>query len=189
MSRPGKDLSRQFLLRKARMRELEARTPPSISLLSNVKDVDNAIPLNDFPPVRTVRLDDGGSLMNVKNELLAILNELRFITHKIKVTRPHPRPPPTSSIPHHTPSTILNELRLITHKIKVIKVHSTTLHTPSLTPTSHTTPSHTHSQNQGNTNPHTEPFTHNPMSPILHPHITGCLILMLLEILLRYYTC
>ena len=84
MSRPGKDLSRQFLLRKARMRELEARTPPSISLLSNVKDVDNAIPLNDFPPVRTVRLDDGGSLLNVKNELLAILNELRFITHKIK---------------------------------------------------------------------------------------------------------
>ncbi len=54
MSRPGKDLSRQFLLRKARMRELEARTPPSISLLSNVKDVDNAIPLNDFPPVSVI---------------------------------------------------------------------------------------------------------------------------------------
>ena len=28
-------------------------------------------------------MDDGGAL-NVKNELLAILNELRFITHKIK---------------------------------------------------------------------------------------------------------
>ncbi len=31
-----------------------------------------------------MRLEDHGSLMNVKNELLAILNELRFITHKIK---------------------------------------------------------------------------------------------------------
>ena len=83
MSRPGKDLSRQFLLRKARMRELEARTPPSVSLISNVKDVDNAIPLNDFPPLRSVKMDDGG-ILNVKNELLAILNELRYITHKIK---------------------------------------------------------------------------------------------------------
>jgi nicotinic acetylcholine receptor len=85
MSRPGKDLSRQFLLRKAKMRELEARTPPSVSLISNVKDVDNSIPLNDFPPVRGIRMhmDDHG-ILNVKNELLAILNELRFITHKIK---------------------------------------------------------------------------------------------------------
>lgn len=83
MSRPGKDLSRQFLLRKARMRELEARTPPSVSLISNVKDVDNAIPLNEFPPLRSVKMEDGG-ILSVKNELLAILNELRFITHKIK---------------------------------------------------------------------------------------------------------
>ena len=83
MSRPGKDLSRQFLLRKQRIRELEKRTPPSVSLISNVKDVDNAIPLNDFPPLRSIRMDDGG-ILNVKNELLAILNELRFITHKIK---------------------------------------------------------------------------------------------------------
>ena len=83
MSRPGKELSRQFLLRKAKMRELEARTPPSVSLISNVKDVDNAIPLNDFPPVRSVKMEDGGFL-NVRNELLAILNELRYITHKIK---------------------------------------------------------------------------------------------------------
>ena len=83
MSRPGKDLSRQFLLRKARMRELEARTPPSVSLISNVKDTDNAIPLNEFPPLRSVKMEDGG-ILSVKNELLAILNELRFITHKIK---------------------------------------------------------------------------------------------------------
>ena len=83
MSRPGKDLSRQFLMKKAKMRELEARNPPSISLISNVKDVDNAIPLNDFPPLRSVHPADGG-LNNVRNELLAILNELRFITHTIK---------------------------------------------------------------------------------------------------------
>ena len=83
MTRPGKDLSRQFLLRKQRIRELEKRTPPSVSLISNVKDVDNAIPMNDFPPLRSIRMNDGG-VLNVKNELLAILNELRFITHKIK---------------------------------------------------------------------------------------------------------
>ena len=28
--------------------DLEAKTPPSVSLISNVKDVDNAIPINDF---------------------------------------------------------------------------------------------------------------------------------------------
>ena len=83
MSRPGKDLSREFLLRKARMRELSVKTPPSMSLISNVKDVDNAIPLNDFPALRSVKVDDGG-LRNVRNELLAILNELRYITHKMK---------------------------------------------------------------------------------------------------------
>ena len=31
------------------MRELEARSPPSLSLISNVKDVDNQIPMNDYP--------------------------------------------------------------------------------------------------------------------------------------------
>jgi len=84
MSRPGKELSRQFLLRKAKMRELEAKNPPSVSLISNVKDVDNAIPVNDFPSVRSVRLYDDVNIINVRNELLAILNEIRFITHKIK---------------------------------------------------------------------------------------------------------
>ena len=84
MSRPGKDLSRQFLLQKARMRELEARSPPSLSLISNVKDVDNQIPLNDYPHGNRYinKVDDMFS--NVKSEMLAILNELRFITHKIK---------------------------------------------------------------------------------------------------------
>jgi len=54
MSRPGRSLSRRYLQRKARMRELTARSPPSMSLISNVKDVDNAIPLNSYrcaPPL------------------------------------------------------------------------------------------------------------------------------------------
>jgi nicotinic acetylcholine receptor len=65
------------------MRELEAKSPPSLSLIANIKDVDNAIPMNDYPPLRSVKVDDGG-YSHVRNELLAILNELRFITHKIK---------------------------------------------------------------------------------------------------------
>ena len=48
MSRPGRSLSRRYLQRKARMRELTAKSPPSMSLISNVKDVDNAIPLNSY---------------------------------------------------------------------------------------------------------------------------------------------
>lgn len=87
MSRPGKELSRQFLLRKARLRELEEKTPPSVSLIANIKDIDNAIPLNDYPSsnryVGSHHLEDTG-LLAIRNELLAILNELRFITHKIK---------------------------------------------------------------------------------------------------------
>ena len=62
---------------------LKQKNPPSLSLISNVKDVDNAIPLNDFPPLQSCRTEHS-SLHNVRNELLGILNELRFITHKIK---------------------------------------------------------------------------------------------------------
>ncbi|KAK2179088.1 hypothetical protein NP493_514g00017 [Ridgeia piscesae] len=84
MSRPGHDLSREFLLQKAHMRELESRNPPSRSLLSNIRDVDNSIPVNvNDMYMRCTRLEEGG-LHNVRNELLAILNELRFITRKIK---------------------------------------------------------------------------------------------------------
>ena len=83
MSRPGKEISREALMRKAQMRDAEARGYASVSLISNVKDVDNAIPLNDFAPMHALPLKDGGYI-NVRNELLAILNELRYITHKIK---------------------------------------------------------------------------------------------------------
>jgi len=99
MSRPGRDLSRHFLQCKARMRDLEAKTPPSVSLISNVKDVDNAIPINDFV-VKTgtpsfQRSLDGRppstgygnhvvSTSGMRSELLAILSELRYITKKIK---------------------------------------------------------------------------------------------------------
>ena len=65
------------------MRELEAKSPPSLSLISNVRDADNAIPLNDYPSFRAAKVDQGG-YHQVRTELLAILNELRFITQKIK---------------------------------------------------------------------------------------------------------
>jgi len=70
MSRPGRSLSRRYLQRKARMRELTAKSPPSMSLISNVKDVDNAIPLNNYrsvaepeeePPVPPGREGRGGA--------------------------------------------------------------------------------------------------------------------------------
>ena len=104
MSRPGRDLSRQFLLRKKKMRELESRNPPSLSLISNVKDVDNVIPLNSEYRsssnnateyrMQYANSNHTGNYItnamdttfgsNVKGELLGILNELRFITHKLK---------------------------------------------------------------------------------------------------------
>ena len=86
------------------MRELESRNPPSLSLISNVKDVDNAIPLNseyrqsEYQRAPEFRSEYANSnhrgnyisksfdenFSNVKGELLSILNELRFITHKMK---------------------------------------------------------------------------------------------------------
>ena len=105
MSRPGHSLSRKILLRKARLRQLEAKTPPSLSLLSNVKDLDNGMAFSsvDFTVYRSVSVDgesdrDRGStcagsrpnmannagLLAVRNELMAILTELRFITKKMK---------------------------------------------------------------------------------------------------------
>jgi len=83
------------------MRDLEAKTPPSVSLISNVKDVDNAIPINDFvvktgapgfqrsfdgrpPPPAAGYGNIAVSTASMRSELLAILNELRYITKKIK---------------------------------------------------------------------------------------------------------
>jgi len=91
------------------MRDLEAKTPPSVSLISNIKDVDNAIPINDFmtcgggggsapnfqqrsldgraPPLGLAPSAGGYAIStaaSMRNELLAILNELRYITKKIK---------------------------------------------------------------------------------------------------------
>jgi len=109
ISRPGRDLSRRFLQCKARMRDLEAKTPPSVSLISNVKDVDNAIGaawlirLNDRVD-NAIPINDGGYFQRsidgrppppgpgygnapvpgMRSELLAILSELRYITKKIK---------------------------------------------------------------------------------------------------------
>ena len=73
------------------MRELEAKNPPSLSLISNVRDADNTIPHTDYPSFRSTTTStttttkvDGGGYHQIRNELLAILNEIRFITHKIK---------------------------------------------------------------------------------------------------------
>ena len=100
MKRPGRTLTREFLLRKSKMRELEARNPPSMSLLANVKDVDNVIPINsEYRTQYTSTVNnhstpthasqflnnfDDGLKSTVKGELLAILSELRFITHRMK---------------------------------------------------------------------------------------------------------
>lgn len=77
------------------MRDLEAKTPPSVSLISNVKDVDNAIPINDLavsggfqrsldgrPP--SAGYGNAMPMAGMRSELLAILSELRYITKKIK---------------------------------------------------------------------------------------------------------
>jgi len=45
IKRPGRELSLEDLRRKHRVRQLEALIPPSASLISNVKDIDNTIPL------------------------------------------------------------------------------------------------------------------------------------------------
>lgn len=46
IKRPGRELGFQDILRKQRVRRLEALIPPSASLISNVKDIDNTIPLS-----------------------------------------------------------------------------------------------------------------------------------------------
>ena len=114
MSRPGHDVTHASIKRKSRMRQLETRTPPSLSLISNIRDIDNLIPrINEYnvirqtdnyqnnynnyssahSSVRTTSFDDKiitsgnsqhSSCANLRSELLAILNELRFITRKMK---------------------------------------------------------------------------------------------------------
>ncbi|OAF65243.1 hypothetical protein A3Q56_06990, partial [Intoshia linei] len=90
MSRPGKNLSREFLLRKAKIRKFELQKPFSLSLISNIKNVDNAIPQNHYllhgACINEAFKSQVSTESIIKNELLEILNELRFITHKIKDT-------------------------------------------------------------------------------------------------------
>lgn len=118
MSRPGHDVTHASIKRKLRMRQLETRTPPSLSLMSNIRDIDNLIPrMHDgysvirqsettyqnnchncnsaHSSVRTTSFDEkliGGGVTshqtptchNLRSEILAVLNELRFITRKMK---------------------------------------------------------------------------------------------------------
>lgn len=85
MSRPGKELSHEGLMRKASMRDLEEKVPPSLSLLANVEDIDNSIQLGSYGGghIRSLSPEEDG-LFGVRNEILAILNEIRFITRKMK---------------------------------------------------------------------------------------------------------
>ena len=45
MSRPKHDLSLANIKRQVRTRQLKERLPPSLSLISNVRDIDNLIPI------------------------------------------------------------------------------------------------------------------------------------------------
>jgi hypothetical protein len=45
MSRPGHNLSRDHLVKMRRLRRKAMKTPQSMSLLSNIKDIDNALQL------------------------------------------------------------------------------------------------------------------------------------------------
>lgn len=122
IKRPGRELSLDELRRRRRVRQLEALIPPSASLISNIKDIDNTIPLSsradnvEAPPAATdsgcppyqfaatgplyfgfdpssvsdnaeLRSDPAvlvATLCGLRAELLAILNELRWITSKLK---------------------------------------------------------------------------------------------------------
>ena len=78
MSRPGRSLSRKILLRKARLRELEARTPPSLSLISNVKDLDNHIPLSqNFSSVQANHHNDPSSTTHFNHNDHPIFTDFR----------------------------------------------------------------------------------------------------------------
>ena len=86
VKRPGRDFSRRYLIRQKKMRDLESKQPQSRSLISNIRDVDNVIPVgrmsnNDFHPFKREPSEDFGGF---KSELLQILNELRYITGKMK---------------------------------------------------------------------------------------------------------
>jgi len=72
-------------MRKASMRDLEVKVPPSLSLLANVEDIDNSIQLGSYGggQIRSLSPEEDG-LFGVRNEILAILNEIRFITRKMK---------------------------------------------------------------------------------------------------------
>jgi len=83
MSRPGRGLEKS--LPEDKMQRLAAWVPRSGSHFSDVEDTGNAIQLDDFPSVRSGKIDseDGGAY-NLGNKLQAILEELHFITRKIK---------------------------------------------------------------------------------------------------------
>jgi hypothetical protein len=45
MNRPGRKLTLKTLLHKQQVRRLSARKPPSTSLINNIRDIDNMLPV------------------------------------------------------------------------------------------------------------------------------------------------
>jgi hypothetical protein len=60
IKRPGRELTFKSLLRKRKVRQLEALSPPSTSLINNVKDIDNTIPIS--PPIASPTATPGATL-------------------------------------------------------------------------------------------------------------------------------
>ena len=50
IKRPGRELNWKSLRTKRKIRQLRARKPPSASLINNVRDVDNMIPIPSLRP-------------------------------------------------------------------------------------------------------------------------------------------
>ena len=64
MSRPGKEISRQCLMRRARMCDLKAKTPPSLSLISNISsDFDAGVNETSLRPPTPVPLPSSSSTL------------------------------------------------------------------------------------------------------------------------------
>lgn len=169
MSRPGRGLSRKILLRKARLRQLEARTPPSLSLISNVKDLDNHIPLNHhFPFVQANHHNDNDHHYNndLFNDHHPHLNDFRSssmeadsISSSHNISSPCFQPdsirriPPNPPLPPNPP-----------HPPNPLLAPNTHLPNPPLAPNTHLPNPHLTS------NPHLPQNTHIPPNCQGHLH-------------------
>ena len=87
MKRPGRDLSKKGIDRKASMRDLEQRKPASNSLLSNVLDHgdDDFYHAQNCYPLSGVKVNSSrSSVLLQREEISTILKEVRYITNKMR---------------------------------------------------------------------------------------------------------